>query len=157
MPGFFLAESVSDSTASAAKTPWHIWAVGIAAVLWNSVGATDFLMTETRNKAYLSGFTQAQLEFCFNIPAWAVATWGIATWGGVLGSLLILLRRRQAVYLFLASTLCTVLTDVYSFVLSDGFKVMGGAPALAFSAVILVIGVLLLVYARSMRGRGVLR
>jgi len=148
---------MTDSAAHSAKAPWHIWVVGVASVLWNSVGATDFLMTETRNKAYMSGFTQAQIDFCQGIPAWAVATWGIATFGGVLGSLLLLLRRRQAVHVFLVSSLCTALTDVYSFVLSDGLKVMGGAPALAFSAVILVIGLLLLAYARSMSKRGVLR
>ena len=148
---------MADPTASTVKAPWHIWAVGVASLIWNSVGATDFLMTETRNKAYLSGFTQAQLDFCFNIPAWAVATWGIATLGGVLGSLLIILRRRQAVYLFVASSLCTILTDLYSFVLSNGMKVMGGAGAMVFSAVILAIGLLLLAYSRSMSKRAVLR
>ena len=148
---------MADSSAGTVRAPWHIWAVGIASVLWNSVGATDFVMTESRNKAYMSGFTPAQVEFCHAIPAWAVATWGIATLGGVLASLMLLLRRRQAAHVFAASTVCTVLTDLYTFALSDGFKVMGGAPAVVFSAVIFVIGVLLLAYARAMRRRGVLR
>ena len=147
---------MADSTTQSAKAPWHIWVVGVVSLLWNSVGAVDFVMTQTRNKAYMSGFTQAQLDFYYGFPAWVVAAWGIAVWGGVLGSLLLLLRRRQAMHLFLASTVCIVLTDIHNFAISNGLKVMGGATALIFSAVIFAIGVLLLVYARSMRKRGVL-
>ena len=48
-----------------------------------------------------------------------------------------------------------VLTDLYSFVISDGLRVMGGPAALVLSSVILVVGVLLAAYARWMRARGV--
>jgi hypothetical protein len=148
---------MADSAARSVKAPWHVWVVGVSSVLWNSVGATDFVMTQTRNKAYMSAFTTAQLDYYFHIPPWAVATWGIAVWGGVLGSILILLRRRLAALLFAASTVCMVLTDFNSFVLSDGLRVMGGAGALVFAAVIFVIGLLLWAYSRSMATRGVLR
>jgi hypothetical protein len=50
-----------------------------------------------------------------------------------------------------------VLTSIHNFVLSNGLEVIGGVGALIFSAVIFVIGVLLLVYARSMCKRGALR
>jgi hypothetical protein len=124
-------------------------------LLWNSGGALDFVMTESRNKAYTSSFTAEQSAYFYGFPVWVVAVWGVAVWGGVLGSLLVLLRKRQAVPLFLASAVCMVLIDIYSFALSNGFKVMGGG-GLAFSAVIFVIGVLLLAYARAMRKRRVL-
>ena len=26
------------------RTPWHVWVVGIVALLWSSVGAMDYLM-----------------------------------------------------------------------------------------------------------------
>ncbi len=148
---------MADSSGPSVKTPWHVWVVGAVSLLWNLVGATDFVMTQTRNKAYMSGFTPEQLSFYYGFPVWAVTAWGIAVWGGVLGSLLLLLRRRQAVHLFLSSAICMGLTDIYSYGLAGGFKVMGGATAVAFSAVIFVIGVLLLAYARSMCKRVVLR
>jgi len=31
------------------KTPIHLWVVGILAILWNSIGAVDYLMTQTQN------------------------------------------------------------------------------------------------------------
>lgn len=114
-------------------------------------------MTQSRNKAYLSGSTPAQLEFYYGFPAWVVAAWGIAVWGGVAGSLLLLFRKRLSVPLFLASLIAMVLTSVHNYALSNGLQVMGGAGALAFSAVIIAIGVVLLLYARSLSRRGVLR
>jgi hypothetical protein len=147
---------MADATNQSAKAPWHLWAVGVVSLLWNSVGAMDFVMTQTKNKAYMSGFTPAQLEFYYGFPLWVVAAWGIAVWGGVLGSLLLLLRKRLAFHLFLSSLICMVLTSIHNFALSNGLEVMGGVGTLIFSAVIVVIGVLLLVYARSMCKRGAL-
>jgi len=148
---------MADATTQSAKAPWHLWVVGVVSLLWNSVGAMDFVMTQTKNRAYMSGFTPAQLEFYYGFPLWVVATWGIAVWGGVLGSLLLLLRSRFAAHLFLSSFIGIVLTDVRNFAFSNGIEVMGGVVALIFSAVIFVIGLLLLAYARAMCKRGVLR
>jgi CHASE2 domain-containing sensor protein len=117
----------------------------------------DFVMTQTKNAAYLSAMTPKQLEYIYGFPFWAEAVWGLGVWGGVLGSLALLFRRGLAVCLFLASLIGIVLTDLYNFVLSNGLEVMGGAGAVVFPAVIFVIGVLLWLYARAMRTRGVLR
>jgi hypothetical protein len=147
---------MADSTAQSVKTPWHVWVVGVISLLWNSVGAFDFVMTQTRNKAYMSAFTPEQLNFYYGFPVWVVAAWGIAVWGGVLGSPALLFRKRQAVHLFLASSVCMVLTYFHNYILAHGLNLMGGASALIFSAVIFVIGLLLLVYARAMSREGVL-
>ena len=147
---------MADPTTPSTKAPWHLWVVGVVSLLWNSVGAMDFVMTQTRNAAYLKGVTPEQLAFFYGFPLWVVIAWGVATWGGVLGSLLLLLRRGLAVCLFLLSLIGMVLTTIHNFGLSNGMQVMG-AGALAFSSTIFVIGVLLWVYARAMRKRGVLR
>ena len=144
-------------TPESTKTPWHLWVVGIVSLLWNLVGAMDFVMTESRNSSYLKEFTSEQLDFFFGFPVWVVAAWGIAVWGGVVGSLLMLFRKALAVCFFLASLICMILTTIHNYVLSNGLKVMGGVGPLIFSAVIFLICVLLWLYARSMRRRGVLR
>lgn len=149
-----MASKESTPTRSA---PWHLWLVGAVALLWNSFGAFDYLMTQTRNEAYMGKFTPEQLEYFYGFPAWVVAFWAIAVWGAVLGSILLLLRRRLAVPVFAASLAAMVVTTVYNFVLSDGLAHMGGAGPLIFSIVIFLVAVGLLVYARAMAGRGVLR
>ena len=88
---------MTDSATPPAKTPWHLWVVGVISLLWNAVGALDFTMTQLRNEAYLKAFTDEQRAYFFAIPLWAVVTWGVATWGSLVGSGFLLGRRRLAV------------------------------------------------------------
>jgi hypothetical protein len=138
------------------KPPRHLWLIGLVALLWNSFGAFDYVMTETRNAWYMSTFTPDQLAYFYTFPAWAVATWALSVWGGVLGSVLLLLRRRLAVPVFAISLATMTTTIVYNYALTSGFKVMGGVGALAFSGGIFLIGAALLVYARKLSQRSVL-
>ena len=147
---------MADARIQPIRAPWHLWVEGGVSLLWNSFGALDFVMTETRNPAYMKGFSATQLEFFYGFPLWVVVAWGIAVWGGVLGSLLLLLRRRAAVHQYLWSTVCMVATNIHNYALANGMKIMGGVPTLLFFIVIFVIGLLLLAYARSMRRRGIL-
>lgn len=138
------------------KRPWHLWVVGIVAFLWGAMGAFDYLMTETQNEAYLAKFTPEQLDFFLGLPAWFVAIWAIAVWCGLLGGLLLLLRRKLAFEAYLVSFLAMLITTIYSYGFTKGYEIMGGAGPLLFSVAIFVIALLLVVYARAMRGRGVL-
>jgi len=137
--------------------PKHLWLVGGVALLWNAMGAFDYLMTQTQNDGYMSNFTAEQLEYFYAFPAWAVAAWALAVWGGVLGSLLLLMRKAVAVPVFLVSFLAMVVTTIYSFGLSDGLEHMGGTFELVFSALVFLVALLLWRYAVTMRARGVLR
>ncbi|MBU1189947.1 MAG: hypothetical protein KKC01_13035 [Gammaproteobacteria bacterium] len=138
------------------RVPVHLWIVGVLSLLWNSVGAFDYLATQLQLEFYMSQFSAAQLEYFYNIPAWAVAAWAIAVWFSVLGSLALLLRRRRALDLFVIALVAMLASTVNSFLLSDGLQVMGNTGAI-FSAAIVVIGVLLVIYSRAMIRRGVLR
>lgn len=142
---------------TAARTPWHLWMVGVLSLLWNAVGALDFAMTQTRNESWMKGFSPAQLEYFYGFPLWVVVAWGVATWGSLLGSVLLLLRQKRAVTVNLVVLVAMALTFTHNFLLSDGLKVMGGAGALLFTAAIIVIGVFLFLYSRAMARRAVLR
>ena len=139
----------------ATTTPRHLWIVGIVALLWNLLGAMDYIMTETKNEAYMSQFTPEQLEFFYGFPAWMVAFWAIAVWGGVLGAVLLLMRKKFAVPVLVVSFLCMVVTAIHNYGFSGGADIVGGG-GLAFSAVIFVVALALIIYARSMARKGVL-
>jgi hypothetical protein len=144
-----------EQAATTIRTPWHLWLVGVLALLWNAMGAFDYLMTETRNEGYMSQFTPEQLEYFYGFPAWVVAFWAIAVWGGVLGAILLLLRKRLAVGTFLVSFLAMVVTMIRNYLLTEGLEVTG-ASGLVFAAVIFVVALFLYLYARAMRSKGVL-
>ena len=145
-----------------AATPWHLWLVGIVGTLWNGFGATDYTMTQTGNRAWLTsqGLTEAQTDAMFaymdTYPAWADALWAFGVWGGLAGSLLLLLRRRWAVPAFLVS----LLGAVVSFVSTSSRELPPELAELnqgAIMYIVVAIAVFLLWYAARMRKAGVLR
>ena len=138
-----------------AKTPWHLWGVGVLSLLWNAIGAFDYFMTQTRNDAYMGRFTAEQLDFFYSFPVWMTAAWAIAVWGSVLGSILLLCKMKIALPVFVISWIGMIANSVYMYVIEDATAVTGFG-AIIFSGVIFVIGFLLILYARAMSRRGVL-
>lgn len=148
-----MSEQTIESTI---KTPWHLWLVGIVGTLWSAMGALDFVMTQTHNEAYMSAFTQEQLDFFYGFPLWLIAAWGIAVWGGVIGSILLLLKKRSAVLTFLISLLAMVITTIQNYVLSNGMEIMGDAFSLVFTLVIFLASLGLYLYAKKMQSKGII-
>jgi hypothetical protein len=138
-------------------TPRLLWVVGILSLLWNLVGCFDYLMTQTRAEFYMSNFTPEQLEFFYGFPAWVEGTWAIAVWGALTGSVLLLLRLRLAVWVFLVSLLAMVLTTIHNWFLSNGLEIMGSPVSIVFSILIFIVAVALFLYTRHLAVRGVLR
>ena len=150
-------EGMSESQVTRnARAPWHLWVIGGSALLWSAMGAMDYVMTQTKNEAYMSGFTPQQLAFFYSFPAWVVSAWAIGVWGGVLGAVLLLVRRRLAVWVYLASFMGMVVITFHNYLLSNGMDVVGDAFSLGFTAVIFLFALGLFLYARAMRKRGVL-
>jgi hypothetical protein len=141
----------------ARSTPAHLWIVGILAVIWNGFGGFDYLMTQTRNEAYLANFTDPQRIYFDSFPAWMEAAWALGVWGGFAGALLLLLRSRWAVAAFVVSLLGLVTTTVYQYWLSSPPEDLMTGGMMAFQIAIWAIAVTLLLYAIRMRHNGVLR
>jgi hypothetical protein len=93
-----------------------------------------------------------------SFPLWANMAWALGVWGAVCGSILLLLRSRLAVQAFGISLTGMAANTIYGFALADTpmYKITG-AVALAFTAVIVIVGVSLFLYSRNMRDLGVLR
>ena len=94
--------------AVAARTPAHVWIVGILSLLWNGFGCYDYLMTRTKGAAYIDSMMHtdqgsAILAYINAFPIWVSAAWGFGVWGGIAGSILLLMRSRHAVTAFAVS------------------------------------------------------
>lgn len=147
---------MSDTHVSPGKTgrPWHLWVIGILAIIWNAGGAFDFTATVTQWAPYMSNFTEEQLAFFYSFPWWQYVVWGIATWGAFLGSIALLMRHRWAVWLFLVSLIGAGVSFVQGMSIKDAPEGTGGV---VFPLIIITIAVLLLVYAIWLKRKGVLR
>jgi len=140
------------------KTPFHLWIVGILSLLWNAGGAFDYVMSKTKNEGYMAQLSPEQMAFLEGVPVWFSATWAIGVWFSVFGSILLLLRSRFAVQAFGLSLIGLIISSIYTYGLAEQrtFEA-GGMAAVIFSIIIPVVLVLLLIYARRMTRKGVLR
>lgn len=137
------------------KTPVHLWIIGVLTLLWNLMGAFDYLATQLELEFYMSQFTPEQLAYFYGFPAWAVSGWAFGVWGAVAGSLGLLLRKKWSVWAFAVSLAGMLVSSIYTLGLSDGAQMMG-AGGVIFTVVIWAVAIFLLVYARAMANRGVL-
>lgn len=135
------------------QRPWHLWLVGVLAILWNGMGALDYTMTQTRNEAYLRSASPEMLDFVYGLPDWIDGFWAIGVWGGLLGSILLLLGRRLATPVLGASFVGALVVAVHIFGFAGGMAAMGGAGALAFSATIVIVALGLVPYSCAMNKR----
>lgn len=140
------------------KTPWHLWLIGVIAVLFNSIGVFDFVMSMAQGATYLSsvGMKPDQIAHYMEMPAWMTLVWAVGVLGAFLASILLLLRNRLAGLVFVVSLAAFAVSLIYTYVLTNGGAIMGRQMAIT-SAVIATLLVLFAWYARSMAGRGVLR
>jgi hypothetical protein len=119
------------------------------------MGAYDYVMTETKNEAYMAKFTPEQLEFFYGFPAWIVVFWALAVWGGVAGAVLLLMRKKSAFPVLATSFICMVVTVIHNYGFAGAADITG-ATGTIFSVVIFVVALGLTFYARSMANKGVL-
>jgi hypothetical protein len=139
-------------------TPWHLWLVGVIAVLFNAIGAFDYVMSMAQGSTYMAraGMTPAQIAHYQEMPVWMTAVWTVGVWGAVLGSVLILLRNKLAFQVFAVSLAAFLVSLLYTYVLTDGGEVMGGQMAIA-SVVITALLLFFMWYSWLMGKRRVLR
>jgi len=133
-----------------------LWLVGILGFLWSLMGVVSFMLAEMNVEAVMSRYPQQQRDYFTSFPLWAVAFWAIGVFGGVIGCLLLLLKKRLAFPVLLASLIGAIVSNLGGLFLLGGMKVMQETGGLGFTAVPIVLGVLLASYARAMSKKGVL-
>ena len=142
-----------ELTANRTTAPWHLWLVGVVTLLFNSMGIISYTTTKLGMLAEM-GLTPSQIAFMDSYPAWVSGFWALGVWGAFAGSVLLLLRSRFAVAAMWAALVGLLVTTIYHYVL---IEVPADMQAPALDMAIWVVTVFLLLYARAMAARGVLR
>ena len=130
-----------------------MWVVAIATLLWNGAGAYTIA---TAQAGRLTDIDASESAYYAAQPLWFVITTDIAILLPVTAAVALLLRSRKAVWLFALALIVFVLNNIYDF---------GAGTSLALAdqgwrittALIAVIAVLQLAYARAMAKRAVLQ
>ncbi len=153
-----MSDTITQEAGSTRRTPWHLWLVGVIALLFNAIGSFDFAMNQIQGPSYMAsaGMTPAQIEHYQQMPFWMMAVWAVGVWGAFGASILLLLRRRLAYPVFALSLAAFLVSLAYTYLLTDGGAVMGRTMAIT-NVVITALLVFFIWYARKMTDRGVLR
>ena len=147
---------VAAQGTTARGRPWHLWLIGIIGGLWSSMGVLSFVLTQMKVEAVMSRFPPQQREYFESFPLWAVAFWAINVFGGVIGCLLLLLKKRLAFHVLLASVIAALVSTLGGLFLLGGLKVMVETDALGLTLLPIIVAAFLAYYARAMSKKGVL-
>ena len=91
---------------------WSFWIIGAVALIWNVMGVINFFAQ--MNPDVLAAYRESERAIIEGRPAWATGAFAIAVFGGALGSLLLLLRKSAAFYLYIASLLGVIVTMTHT-------------------------------------------
>jgi hypothetical protein len=135
------------------KAPkWFLPVAGVA-LLWNLVGCAAYLSDVMLTPDDVAKMDAAQQALYASRPAWAVAATAVAVWGGAAGCVGLLLRKRWALPLLLASLAGLVVQNLGLFVLSDAGS-LAGPGVYALQGMVLLIAIGLVLLARRAIARG---
>ncbi len=135
------------------KAPGWFLPIAIVALLWNLIGCMFYLGDVRMSPADVAKLGQAQQILYNTRPAWAVAATAIAVWGGAAGCVGLILRKRWAQPLLIASLLGVIVQDYGLFVLS-GVAAEAGPMMIILQGLVLLIAVALVMMARKASARG---
>lgn len=134
------------------KTPWHLWVVGLLALLWNGAGAVTIIAAQA---GMLPDIPADEAAYYANQPLWFVVVTDAALTAALLGALSLLLRSRWAVALFAISLFAIVVTHAYDGAMGTS-RMMNNTGTIVVTLCIWVLALAQWWYATAMRKRGVL-
>jgi hypothetical protein len=134
-----------------ATPKWYL-PVAIVALLWNLIGCAAYLHDVMLTAEDIAMLPADQQALYAARPSWSVAATAVAVWAGALGCLGLVLRRRWATPLLIASLGGVIVQDVSLFAMSSQAAIPPAAYALQGLVLVIAIGLVLLARKASARG-----
>lgn len=145
------------ATTARGRAPALLWIVGFLGLLWNAYGCYEYLMTQTRDAAFLAAQPADWVAYWEGLPGWLTAFWAIAVWGGLAGAILLLMRSRHAVWAFALSFVGVVVDIGYQMFATAMPATMKDGMLGMLDWAIIIVAAFLLWYSWSEEKKGVLR
>ncbi|QOW19502.1 hypothetical protein INQ41_12995 [Lysobacter ciconiae] len=130
------------------KSPLWFKVVAVVALLWNLIGCLAFASDIRLTPEDIAKLPDAQQALYNSRPSWAVAGTAVAVIAGALGSLALLLGKKWALPVLIASLIGIVVQDCAMFILADG-AALAGTTAVVLQALVLLIAIALVLLSRK--------
>ena len=142
-------------TSNSNKPGTVFWIIAIVATIWNALGVSAYLQQAYMTAEDLAALPPDEAALYDNVPAWVTAAFAIAVFGGLLGCVLLLLRKKLATIVFLVSLIGIVAQMVYNLFMSKALDVYGPGGAI-MPVMVIIIGIFLWKYSAKLSDKGVL-
>lgn len=109
---------MDDKIKNVGGVHWSFWITGVVALAWYAMGCMNFYMQ--MSPEMLAGYPEAARSLVESRPAWATAAFAVADFGGVTGSLLLMLRKSAASYVFIVVLLGVTVANIHTFAIGGG-------------------------------------
>ena len=129
-----------------AGVQWSFWLIGAVALIWNVMGGINFLSQMSADA--LAAYPEVARALVASRPTWATGAFAIAVFGGVLGCLLLLIKKSVAYYLFIVSLLGVIVTNIHTFGVTASTEIWVG------SLMSLVVAAFLIWYSKHAESKG---
>ena len=133
------------------------WIVSIIAVVWNLIGIFAFMGQAFVSSAMLAELPAEQAEFIRNTPQWFIGIFAIATVTGLIGSILLILRRKSATTLFFISVAGVLIQMGYSVFATEALQIYGIIQGLVMPLIVILIAFYLCFFSLRSSKQGYLK
>jgi hypothetical protein len=120
-------------TISTNKPPFWYWIISFIALIWNGLGVDGYLGQAYNTERYRSMFTPEELETAANAPSWIMGAFAIAVFAGVLGAILLLLRKKWATNFWIISLVAVILQMGYALITDQASNVVMPIMVIVFA------------------------
>lgn len=134
--------------ATTTKPSTSFWVISILAIIWNLIGVIVYLGQAYMTDDMKALMTEEQLAIIENSPIWATAAFAIAVWFGLLGSILLTLRKKLSKSVLYISLLGVIVQLIYNFFMSNAIEVYG-SQGIIQPLITLAISLFLVSYAKQ--------
>lgn len=138
------------------KTSWWFWVITAFYLLWSIIGCTMYLVEHMMgDAAYIENFGADMLPLREITPWWATSGYAVGVWGGLIGVILLMLRKSLCLPFFYASFVGAIIGFI-PMIFDARFKSVMGAGDYGFMIFIWIECIFIIWFALKMRSKGII-
>jgi len=146
---------MTELTATQSTVSRSFWIIGVVALLWNLIGVASYIMNVTMSEEALAAMPEAEQALYTSVPTLVTSAFAIAVFAGLLGCVLLLMRKSLAYPVFIISLVAIVIQAGYNLFISSALEVLGATAAI-LPVLIVTVAAYLVWFTSNAKKKGVL-
>ena len=132
------------------------WIIGVLALIWNGMGVNAYLQHAFKTEASMADMNADQVALLESMPAWVTALFAIAVFAGIIGCIVLLLRKKLAAPLLFISFIAATVQQLYWLFGTNMAEVFSESRPYVMPILIIVVAAFLAWYSKNQKAKGIL-